>query len=70
MFQSSFNFESSVKLSFQQNSRVEFFQLVLLGRISVIGFCLILLLFFGKLLACLKYLSAVQEVSNETFLLA
>ena len=29
-------------------------------------FCLILVLFLGKLLACLKYLSAIQEAIDET----
>ena len=35
-----------------------------------LNFRLILLLFLGKLLACLEYLSAIQEASGETFLLA
>ena len=47
-----------------------FFQLVFLDRISVVDFCLILLLFLGKLFACLKYLLAIQEARDETFLLS
>ena len=65
--QFSFNFGSFVKLSFQQNFRVEFS----LSCLTWYNFnCLILLLFLGKLLACVKYLSAVQEPSDETLLLA
>ena len=63
------NFESSIKLSFQQNSWF-FFQLVWLGRISVVDFRLILLLLLGKLLDYLKYLSAVHVACDETHLLA
>ena len=69
MFQFSFNFESFVKLSFQQNSRVEFsFNCLTCYNFSCrLSFNFT---FLGKLLACLKYLSAIQKASDETFLLA
>ena len=38
MFQFSFNFNSSVKLSFHLNSRLNFLTVVYLGRISVVDF--------------------------------
>ncbi len=49
---------------------LNFLSVVLLHRISVVDFRLILLLFLGKLLACLKYLSAIQKVRDKIFLLA
>ena len=69
MFQFSFNFESFIKLSFQQNSRVEFsfswynFSCRLSFNFTVISW-------EASCLYSLKYLSAIQEASDETLLLA
>ena len=68
MFQCSFISESSLKI-FQQNSRLNFLSAFELGRILVVDFRLILLLFPGRLLACLS-LPAFQEASDEIYLLA
>ena len=66
--QFSFNFESSVKLSFQQNSWGEFSfsYLTWYNFICRLSFNFT----FISWEACLKYLLAVQEVSDKTFLLA
>ena len=66
MFQCSFNFESSVNF-FHQNSRLNFLSVAQLGRILVVVFRLILLLFLGKLLASLKYLSAIKGRVTKPF---
>ena len=68
MFQFSSNFKSFVKF-FSAEFSVEF-SFSCFGRISVVDFRLILLLVLWKLLACLKYLSGVQEANDETLLLA
>ena len=115
MFRFSFNFESSVKISFQQNSRVKFSFIcltwynfscrlsfnftfiswetcclfeILIGcsrskkRNLSVGYCFLPLwfgprirtfvwfwfYFFGKIFACLKYISAIEEASDECIL--